>query len=296
MFVDKAQAQENLVPNSSFEEMLSCPGGIADFSVSDWYAPTWGTCDYFNSCNGLDANVPNNYFGHQTAQQGNAYVGFGAIFDSSSNLSSREYVQVELTEELSASKFYHFSCFINKSDSSSICVSEIGIAFSSYPIGGLYLDPIPFAPQITSPVSTYMCDSNGWIQIEGIYLPSGGEKYLTIGYFKNNQDADTLNSHYSSQGAFAYYYIDNVVLRELDDLNSPNVFSPNGDGINDFWCFPINNLPIQILNRWGEVVVDCENGIWDGKTREGKECSDGVYFYVVRDKNFDFNGFIQLIR
>lgn len=64
----------------------------------------------------------------------------------------------------------------------------------------------------------------------------------------------------------------------------PNVFSPNGDGINDL--FQIIDLQpesrLHILNRWGVPVfesTDYQND-WDG-TSKGKELSNGVYFYVL---------------
>jgi gliding motility-associated-like protein len=71
----------------------------------------------------------------------------------------------------------------------------------------------------------------------------------------------------------------------------PNVFTPNGDGKNDYFI-PfhlqyvekfIKNIDIKIFNRWGTLVFQTsEPGIeWDGKDMHSKkDCSDGVYFYV----------------
>jgi gliding motility-associated-like protein len=68
------------------------------------------------------------------------------------------------------------------------------------------------------------------------------------------------------------------------DLVIPNVFTPNGDGIND--VFEILNLEhypmaqIVIYNRWGNKVFehsDYYNNWWDGQDH-----SDGVYYYVIR--------------
>ena len=61
-------------------------------------------------------------------------------------------------------------------------------------------------------------------------------------------------------------------------------FSPNGDGINDFFTiggledFPQNNL--EVYNRWGNLVYRKENyqGSWDG-TWEGQNLPDGGYVY-----------------
>jgi gliding motility-associated-like protein len=63
----------------------------------------------------------------------------------------------------------------------------------------------------------------------------------------------------------------------------PNVFSPNDDGINDFFYLSTENIKsveLQIFNRWGILMYE-GNGInakWDGKAQSGKEASEGTYF------------------
>jgi gliding motility-associated-like protein len=86
----------------------------------------------------------------------------------------------------------------------------------------------------------------------------------------------------------------------------PNVFSPNNDGVNDFFFFNpsgITELSCTILNRWGNVITsfDSVEASWDGKTPNGDECPDGTYFYVVRYKfpNGEIkthHGYITLLR
>lgn len=61
----------------------------------------------------------------------------------------------------------------------------------------------------------------------------------------------------------------------------PNVFTPNGDGINDnFYPFgkDIQTYQMTIFNRWGEIVFEGENTPWDGRFRNGKMGNDGTYF------------------
>ncbi len=71
-----------------------------------------------------------------------------------------------------------------------------------------------------------------------------------------------------------------------DSLFVPNVFTVNGDGVNDrFTIFNTNykTLEVIIYNRWGEKVGywNDVNGGWDGtQINTGKPCPDGVYFYV----------------
>jgi len=88
----------------------------------------------------------------------------------------------------------------------------------------------------------------------------------------------------------------------------PNVFTPNGDGNNDFFTFVhhknIEEIDLVIVNRWGNVVYESNdvNFSWNGKVmNNGEECSEGVYFYLVKLKNVAFeevveNGHIQLIK
>lgn len=66
----------------------------------------------------------------------------------------------------------------------------------------------------------------------------------------------------------------------------PNVFTPNGDGSNDFFTVEGTNLVSvqgQIFNRWGQKMFswDNVNGSWDGRTLAGSEAPDGTYFYII---------------
>jgi len=66
----------------------------------------------------------------------------------------------------------------------------------------------------------------------------------------------------------------------------PNIFTPDGDGIND--VFRIQNsgfeqLTCTIYNRHGEPVYRFYgiNGSWDGYTHAGVKVTPGVYFVIV---------------
>jgi gliding motility-associated-like protein len=70
----------------------------------------------------------------------------------------------------------------------------------------------------------------------------------------------------------------------------PNVFSPNGDGINDTWI--IANLSaypgatVDVFNRYGQLVFHSGNSnkAWDG-TFNGKPLPVGTYYYIIDLKN-----------
>lgn len=90
----------------------------------------------------------------------------------------------------------------------------------------------------------------------------------------------------------------------------PNVFTPNGDGINDWFEVLANGLDffpqIIIYNRWGTIVYKIENVsqiVWDGRTFDGALVSPGTYFYVITppaNSNYEYidsklKGTIQVI-
>jgi gliding motility-associated-like protein len=88
----------------------------------------------------------------------------------------------------------------------------------------------------------------------------------------------------------------------------PNVFTPNGDGCNDFFgpfvseqnsssCAQVmenhcprfvKHLTLEVFNRWGRSVYTYDssqpNGVnifWDGKDKNGDELGTGTYYYFT---------------
>ena len=88
------------------------------------------------------------------------------------------------------------------------------------------------------------------------------------------------------------------------EIEMPSIFTPNGDGTNDFFI-PVTYQKVKsanliIVNRWGNVIYNESNLLpgWDG-TSDGKECSEGVYFWKVEYEDFNSikfseHGFLHL--
>ena len=88
----------------------------------------------------------------------------------------------------------------------------------------------------------------------------------------------------------------------------PNVFTPNGDDVNDFFFLKASNLEkisMLIYDRWGHIVFNLEsdkgNISWDGKNQYGKEAAEGTYFYMIKATGkdgvvFDKKGTVSLYR
>ncbi len=70
----------------------------------------------------------------------------------------------------------------------------------------------------------------------------------------------------------------------------PNSFSPNGDGINDYFG-PLGThdliYSMSIYNRWGEKVFETDNTSlpWDGRVRASGKVVAGVYVYKITFKD-----------
>jgi gliding motility-associated-like protein len=98
---------------------------------------------------------------------------------------------------------------------------------------------------------------------------------------------------------------DEVLIVVLNELIIPNIFSPNGDGIND--RFEIENIEkykdatVDIFNRYGQRLMRYVGGYntpWDGRVN-GKDVPVGTYFYVIipnAGKRKVISGSISIVR
>ena len=83
-----------------------------------------------------------------------------------------------------------------------------------------------------------------------------------------------------------------VTLRigEDADCGAPNIFTPNNDGVNDFFVVPcllatdeFPNSEVAVFNQWGDEVYRSPRpyrGDWDGQFN-GESLPVGTYFYII---------------
>jgi gliding motility-associated-like protein len=100
--------------------------------------------------------------------------------------------------------------------------------------------------------------------------------------------------------AFATIYVDSFTA-----VFMPNVFSPNGDGFNDFLAplgKGIKTYRWSVFNRWGEMVFDGsgKGAAWDGYF-QGVMQPVGIYVYTIsvtfeNNKTKLITGSLTLIR
>src|SRR5690606_22162622 len=119
-------------------------------------------------------------------------------------------------------------------------------------------------PQFQSDLNLFFCDTAKWYELNYIFKAEGNENYLIIGVFTPLPiiQITDYNGNILTDEVTPYYYIDDVSLTEVDYMSLiegkiPNVFTPNGDGINDYFTFDnslVQAKNITILNRWGNTV------------------------------------------
>ena len=111
-------------------------------------------------------------------------------------------------------------------------------------------------------------------------------------------------------------YIEDYIVVDTSFIAVPNVFTPNGDGTNDFFVvqfWSMKSIKIAIFNRWGKRIhfwksddvgsfeEIWEETVWDGRLMGGRYASPGVYYYTVVGEGRDgeqrrTHGFFHLFR
>ena len=214
-------AQQNLVPNHSFEDYKRCPQQITSsayrFPLKNWYVPSKATTDYFNSCaNVVTVSTPKNSLGYQNSRTGNGYIGIA------NRPKWREYVQVEFKMALEKGNQYHVEFWVSLAEISGRATTSLGVHFSNTKVVDLTtFSALPLIPQIQFSDSI-LNDTIQWVKIGGKFLANGGEQFLTIGLFpksgleweKRNVQTNSLYRH------VAYYFIDDVCVTEIGAIDA----------------------------------------------------------------------------
>ena len=92
-------------------------------------------------------------------------------------------------------------------------------------------------------------------------------------------------------------YSNNVIFKFEAQLFIPDIFTPNGDGVNDTFIIKsqfINTYSISIFNRWGQVVYVSNNITegWDGMNNN-VYAVDGAYTYKITATDVKNNSFTR---
>ena len=178
------------------------------------------------------------------------------------------------------------------------------------PVANFTVSPSGVLP-VNSTVSFTDISTNGGISSWNFGDPASG----------TNTSSLSSDTHvFSNEGVFCIVLVASntsgcadtasecITIADEATIVIPNVFSPNGDFINDIFYFEsssVKELNCSIYDRWGLKIIewtalnDAKTG-WDGRTTSGSIASDGVYYFILNAKTMnnkiiEEEGFIQLL-
>lgn len=308
-FIIKGQSSFNYITNPSFEDIDSCYGNYSNlgddvFNIIGcvgWSNPVYSSSDHF--CGNPKTNPP--YVGnpelYQNPKSGNCMAGF--FVNDGIVLNYREYIQNKLLQPLTSGKIYEISFYISATNNECSSV-ELGIKFSPnkfYDSIKLWLTDL--VPDAVNDYTQYIPDTLNWQKITMNYKANGTEQFMIIGNFEDSSKikytlpCDSTWWTDTWRGIGNYFYIDDVSVTEVpSDVFIPNVFSPNSDGVNDFFeikAINIGTWNCRIYNRWGLLITTLNETSpkWDGENY-----SDGTYYYVFISEYINKTGFFSLFK
>ena len=282
---------QNLIPNHSFEQFESCPTYYSQFDkLVAWFNPTEASPDFFNVCatEGSAVDVPNNAEGQQYPRSGRGYGGIINCFYGT-NYNYREYIEVQLLSALIKDSCYHFEMYVNLGVKSHFTTNEMSAYFSDSIIWGNDQQILPLAPQISNSTG-FITDTLNWVLVSGDYMAHGGESYVVIGNFID----DNLLDYKELPGCCfpgAYFFIDDVSLIPctVTGLNTPSrkdeyklYPNPTADrAVLKFDHSIRENISITVLNVQGQTML-VTTDISAGKVEiDLQHIPAGIYYLQV---------------
>lgn len=196
--------------------------------------------------------------------------------------------------------------------------------------------PIDLVPPCSPQLSIISNCETGFIQLKwnnpnnscaddvikyNLYFKATEEEPLTLLYTINaaTDTVFTFDNLNSIAGCYAVTAIDSslnespipeaVCVDNCPEFELPNVFTSNGDNVNDFFkairVKHIKEIDLKIYNRWGQLVYETTDPYfnWDSKVKQtNTDSSDGTYFYICRVNEIrvkgintrELKGFVQI--
>lgn len=200
-------SQQNLVPNPSFEDTVSCPySWSATGSLANWHNFNTSTsADYFNSCSN-NAGIPFNFIGYQAPRGGNAYAGFVTI--NTFSTSFRESICARLVSPMVIGQLYEVSMYINTANSANSGSDNLDVLFFKNRDTTITTGSgSSIVPQVRFTSFGTVIDTQNWVKITDTFQADSAYTYMAVGGFYYN--ASTTQFQTSGSG-YAYYLIDSV--------------------------------------------------------------------------------------
>lgn len=140
--------------------------------------------------------------------------------------------------------------------------------------------------QLQAITTTDHGNNYSWIPASGLSCTTCTDPYVWVGTSTSSYIVQVTDKNGCTASDTMYIHV-----RVPPSIYIPNVFSPNSDGINDFFQIftsgvtheSVSQFYIEIFDRWGEKVFETNDSefMWDG-VYKGNPMPPGVYVYVAQ--------------
>ena len=177
--------------------------------------------------------------------------------------------------------------------------ASINVSFVADSTIGLAPLQVQFTNTSSGADSYYWLFGNGDTLVTNLFNPTADlyQQFTEPGTYSAYL-LGTNNSNYCSGSM----NLEIIVLAQNIGIVIPNVFSPNGDLINDYFgvqSYGIKAFSCTIFNRWGTLITELDNV--NEKWTPGSNISEGTYFYLIKatgidNKDYSREGYMLLVR
>lgn len=225
LFFEKNHAQSaapeqapNIVPNPGFEVFTSQPIGWyykgAHFGevVKYWVSATTASPDAYSPKVRVPESWQEKGFGKFKPHTGKNMAGITVFGCKNGKPHCREYIEILLAEPLVIGQSYLVEFWVAALPKS-LQINQLGAIFTLEKIDKktdeqLVLKPSVWAKEVVdSPAK--------WSKITGKFIATEESDWLTIGNFSTDEDTKTANVAGEASLNFAYYYIDDVLVKKV---------------------------------------------------------------------------------
>ncbi|PNQ74857.1 hypothetical protein C1T31_01595 [Hanstruepera neustonica] len=184
--------------------------------------------------------------------------------------------------------------------------TESNISFTDNLPNGLVLTSQPVWVNSNGSTGTFVGDiGDNFVGITNLNIPQSASDCtfsVTVtsaipGIYINNHTNFTNQNNIDTSEVLAQLEVIQSPNAPVDCLEVPEVFTPNNDGINDYFEIPClddyETNRLKVFNRYGVLVFQQENydNLWDGKPNQGllhnsgKALPVGTYYYILEVGN-----------
>lgn len=218
----------NIVPNPGFERFAGPPigwsykGSYFGQVVKYWFSATTASPDVY----GPGVRVPSDWaakgFGNQKPRNGNCMAGLTLYGCDEGKPHCREYIEIQLAEPLVVGQRYQVSFWVTPLERG-LRMNNIG-AYVSVGRIDRKTDEVLVRDVVMQAAEIVNAEKDKWVQVSGFFEAKYEAEYLLIGNFNEDKATKTLSTRADAFN-YAYYYIDDVILKKVPPFIPPPIKS-----------------------------------------------------------------------